>query len=268
MVQASVGFQCPECAGKSAPVATAPWRSTSRPIITLSLIALNVAFFVADLVTARGASILQQSSNGDVSRWGLLVGFGTFDGQTASGVAAGEWWRILTGGFLHAGLLHLGMNMLVLWLLGSQLEPALGRSKFLALYVTSLIAGAFGVLLVSPTAATVGASGAVFGLMGAAFAAQRAWGLDPWRSGIGGLIVLNVVITFAVPGISIGGHLGGLVGGVITGFLIFQLDRLSRSPIPAVLGCVALSAALWVGCLWAADQWRDPVLGFLNWSLR
>jgi membrane associated rhomboid family serine protease len=270
MVQASVGFHCPDCASSSAaasPTITTGTLARGRPLVTLSLIALNVGFFLADLATARGASLLSQGS-GDLSRWGLLVGFGTFDGQTASGVAAGEWWRILTGGFLHAGLLHLGMNMLVLWLLGSQLEPLLGRARFLALYITGLVAGALGVLLVSPTSATVGASGAVFALMGASFAAQRAWGLDPWRSGIGTLILVNVVITFAVPGISIGGHLGGLVGGVLAGFLVVQVDRRARSAAYGVAVCAVLTAVFWVGCLWAADQWRDPVLGFLNFSFR
>lgn len=268
MVQASVGFHCPDCArSSSAPTAGLRAGTAGRPMVTLSLIALNVAFFLGDLVTARGGGLLSRGS-GDLSRWGLLVGFGTFDGRTASGVAAGEWWRILTGGFLHAGLLHLAMNMLVLWLLGSQLEPLLGRARFLALYLTSLVAGALGVLLVSPTSATVGASGAVFGLMGAAFAAQRAWGLNPWRSGIGTLILVNVVITFALPGISVGGHLGGLVGGALVGFLVVQVDRRTRSAVAGVAVCAALTAVFWVGCLWAAEQWRDPVLGFLDLSVR
>ncbi len=245
---------------------TAAWiRQGSKPVATIGLIAANLGFFVVDLATSEGSSLFSRGS-GDLSRWGLLLGLGTFDGHVASGVAAGEWWRIVTGGFLHAGLLHLAMNMAVLWLLGSQLEPRLGSARFLGLYFTSLLAGAFGVLLVSPTAATVGASGAVFGLMGAAFAAQRAWGIDPWRSGIGGLILVNVLFTFAVPGISIGGHLGGLVGGLVVGYLIFQLERVTTSAVPAVVACVVVGAVLWMGCIWAADQWRDPVLGFLDFG--
>ncbi len=234
---------------------------------TIALIVVNLGFFLVDLATSEGSSLLSRGS-GDLSQWGLLLGLGTFDGQVASGVAAGEWWRIVTGAFLHAGLLHLAMNMAVLWLLGSQLEPRLGTARFLGLYFTSLLAGAFGVLLVSPTSATVGASGAVFGLMGAAFAAQRAWGIDPWRSGIGGLIIVNVLFTFAVPGISIGGHLGGLVGGLVVGYLIFQLERVTTSPVPAVVACLVVGTMLWMGCLWAADHWRDPLLGFLQFDLR
>jgi membrane associated rhomboid family serine protease len=264
MVQASVGFHCPDCAraGAAQVHTSRTLFASQRPLVTLSLVVINAIWFVADLATATGAGLMQRGT-GELSRWGLLVGFGTFDGQTAVGVAAGEWWRIFTGGFLHAGLFHIGMNMLVLWILGSQLEPVLGRVRFLALYVTSLLAGSFGVLLVSPTAATVGASGAVFGLMGAAFAAQKAWGIDPWRSGIGTLIILNIVITFLVPGISIGGHIGGLIGGAITGFVLFKLESVTKSAFAAVAACGAISVALFLGCLWAADQWMDPVFGYL-----
>jgi membrane associated rhomboid family serine protease len=263
MVQASVGFHCPDCARSgSQQVHTASTLNT-RPIVTQVLIAINAVIFVADLVSAGSAS-LWGGRYGELSQEGLLIGAALGEQGQLIGVAGGEWWRIITGGFLHAGLIHIGMNMLVLWILGSQLEPALGRARFIALYVTSLIAGSLGVLLVSPTSPTVGASGAIFGLLGAAFAAQKARGVDPWRSGIGGLLILNLVITFAVPGISIGGHVGGLVGGLVAGFVVFQLDRTTRSPVPAVLACVAMSVVLWMGCLWAADSWADPVLGFLG----
>src|SRR5690606_4282942 len=122
-------------------------------------------------------------------------------------------WRVITGAFLHAGLLHLGMNMLLLWLLSQELEPALGKARFLVLYATSLLGGSFGVLVVSPLSPTVGASGAVFGLMGALVVFQLRAHQNPWRSGIGGLVLINLVLTFAVPGISIGGHVGGLLAG-------------------------------------------------------
>jgi membrane associated rhomboid family serine protease len=140
----------------------------------------------------------------------------------------------------------------------------LGRARFLALYITSLVAGSFGVLLVDPTAATVGASGAIYGLLGAALAAQRVRRINIWRSGLGGLLVLNLLFTFAIPGISIGGHIGGLIGGLVAGYLVFQLDERTDSAVPAVLVCAALTAAMWVGCLWAAEQWADPVLGILS----
>jgi membrane associated rhomboid family serine protease len=262
MTQASVGFHCPECVQRQGQKVYRAADLRARPVVTLALIGLNVAVFVLDLVL-RGGGGAFGTGTGALADNGLLVGLAR-QGNELVGVAAGESYRIVTGGFLHAGLLHLGMNMLVLWIIGGQLEPALGKSRYLALYVTSLFAGAFGVLLVSPTSPTVGASGAVFGLMGAAVAAQRARGINPWQSGLGGLIGINVLITFLVPGISIGGHLGGLVGGLVAGFVIFQLDEKVRSPVPAVLACAAMSVALWFGCLWAADQWADPVLGFLG----
>lgn len=265
MVPASVGFHCPECAraGAQQVLTMRSLRAPSGgPVVTQVLIALNAVVFLADLV-AGGAASLWASSYSRISEWGLLVGAALGSNGQPIGVADGQSWRIVTSGFLHAGLVHIGMNMLVLWILGSQFEPALGRARFLALYLTSLVAGAFGVLLVSPTSPTVGASGAIFGLLGAAFAAQRARGIDPWRSGLGGLLILNLVITFAVPGISVGGHVGGLVGGLLAGFVVFRLDERTRSAVPAVLACAAITAVLWVGCLWAASHWADPVLGFL-----
>jgi membrane associated rhomboid family serine protease len=99
--------------------------------------------------------------------------------------------------------------------------------------------------------------------MGAAFLYQRSRGIDPWSSGLGGLIVLNLLITFFVPGISKGGHIGGLIGGAIAGLLLFQLERVTRSALPAVLVCVGLSALFFGASVWAAEQWREPVLGML-----
>jgi len=178
------------------------------------------------------------------------------------GVAAGQWYRIISGGFLHSGLLHLAMNMLLLYLIGSQLESLLGRARYLSLYVACLVAGSFGVLLVSPTTPTVGASGAVFGLMGAAVIAQRRAGIDVWRNGIGGLVLINLLLTFASPGISKGAHLAGLVGGVAIGALVLALDRAVKSPWVGTVVCCAIGVVLFAGCLWAADHWADPILSF------
>lgn len=259
MTQASVGFHCPECvrgASQRAPVLRMGDLTPGRPVVTQVLIALNVAGFVAAM--ASGGTPF--SGGGSVTDDGLLIGFGrrlvaTPMGPVVEtiGVAEGEWYRIVTGAFLHSGLLHLAMNMILLWLLGSQLEPLLGRARFLALYMACLVGGSFGVLLVSPTAPTVGASGAVFGLMGAAVIAQRRSGIDVWRSGIGGLIVINLLLTFAVPGISVGGHVGGLVAGVIVGAVVFALDSAVRQVWVGTAVCVLLTVVLAAGCLWAAQ---------------
>jgi membrane associated rhomboid family serine protease len=268
MVQASVGFHCPECTKEArGQTKTARQLLNRAPYVTYTLIGMNVVFFVAALATSNdlsGGRALWELPTGGLSDWGLLLGHSVLPFDTVNGVANGEWWRIITGGFLHAGLLHIGMNMLVLYLLGSQLERAIGPVRFGCLYFASLIAGAFGVLLVDPTAPTVGASGAVFGIMGAAVIYQRSRGMDIWRSGLGTLIVLNLGLTFLVPGISKGGHLGGLVGGALVGVLMFQLERVTKSVVPVVFATLGLAALFFAGSVWAADQWRDPVLGFLS----
>ena len=121
-------------------------------------------------------------------------------------VAEGEWYRLVTSGFIHANALHLIMNMFVIWFVGRELEPLLGRLRFGLLYIAALLAGSAGALLMNPNAFTVGASGAAFGLMGALAVGMRLRGIDIWRTGIGSILVINLLFTFAVPGISIGGH--------------------------------------------------------------
>jgi membrane associated rhomboid family serine protease len=153
-----------------------------------------------------------------------------------------EYWRLVTGGFLHAGLLHIGFNMYLLYVLGQMLEPGLGALRFGVIYVVSLLAGSAGALLASPDTVTVGASGAVFGLMGAGFVALRARGFDPMQSGIGATIALNLLITFAIPGISIGGHVGGLVGGAAAGWLLVDYGERQRSLALPYAACAVLAA--------------------------
>jgi membrane associated rhomboid family serine protease len=126
--------------------------------------------------------------------------------------------------------------------LGNMLEPALGSVRFAALYFTSLLAGSFGALLLTPDKVTVGASGAVFGLMGATFFELRARGVDPFQAGIGGLILINLVFSFAVSNISVGGHVGGLVGGSLAA-LAFQAGDRMRSRALGLAACAALAAA-------------------------
>ena len=258
MVQASVGFHCPECtkqAAKYSPVVTL--RSLDvQPIVTQVLIALNVVAFVA--VVAAGGSL--STGGGPLETKLALVGVQnyTFNPLTRvamaiDGVAGGEWYRLVTGGFMHAGVIHIGMNMLVLWLVGSQLERVLGHARYLALYFACLLAGSFAVMLASPGDVTVGASGAIFGLFGAMFAFQRDRGINPMQSGLGGLIILNLVITFAIPGIAIAGHIGGLIGGFVTGWLLFQVERRYRQSWAGVALCLGLAGLFAIGAIWAAD---------------
>jgi membrane associated rhomboid family serine protease len=165
-------------------------------------------------------------------------------------VASGEWWRLITSGFLHSGIIHLGFNMWVLWFLGQMMETSLGPVRFAGLYFAALLSGSFGALVVSPDAFTVGASGAVFGLMAAAFVMQRARGIDVMQSGIGPLLLMNLAITF-FPGfnISIGGHVGGLIGGGIAALLMDQVTRRRRGDLPAIAVCVLVGAIAVAGAL-------------------
>jgi membrane associated rhomboid family serine protease len=201
MRQASVGFHCPECTKAGAQKVLRPGQLVTRPVITQALIAVNVAVFVYGMATGENQLIF------DGGLFGPLV-------------AAGEWYRIVTSGFLHAGLLHVGFNMFILYQLGMLLEPALGRVRFGLVYAVALLSGSLGVLLLSPTSLTVGASGAVFGLMGASVATMRARGIDPFSTGLGGMIVINLIITFTLSSyISVGGHVGGLIGGFLAGWV-------------------------------------------------
>jgi membrane associated rhomboid family serine protease len=141
--------------------------------------------------------------------------------------------------------------MYLLWLLGNLLEPTLGSGRFAALYFTALLWGAFGAVVAQPHVATVGASGAVFGLMGAAAVEQRARGINPFQTDIGVLILLNLVLSFVLSNISIGGHIGGLIGGILVG-VAFEGTARMRRPALAYVACVVLSAVAVAGALAAS----------------
>ena len=230
MITAPVGFQCRECV-KGAPAVRSLRSLRADPYVTWALIAVNVAIFLPGMGS--------REQTGDLGLLGFLV-------------ANGEWWRIISSGFLHLNLMHLAFNMLGLWWLGGMLEPALGRARFAALYGGSLLAGSLGVLLVSPNTFTGGASGAVFGLMAGAVVYQRGRGVDPMQSGLGGLLLINLLFTFARPGISIGGHLGGLVGGALLGAVLNATDDSRQHRLVGLGISVAIALALAGTALWLA----------------
>jgi membrane associated rhomboid family serine protease len=252
MVQASVGFHCPECTKQSAkrsPVITS--RSLDvQPIVTQVLIGLNaLAFF---FLLSKGGTIQGGGGTATID-YGLLGAGAVSRFSPIIGVASGEWYRLFTGAFLHASIIHIGMNMLVLWLVGNQLERVLGHWRYLSLYVAALLAGSFAVMLYDPGILTVGASGAIFGLFGAMLAYQRDRGINIMQSGLGGLILINLLITFAIPGISKAGHLGGLIGGALVGYAMFEIDKRVRTQWAGVALAGAFSAAFLVGGIWAAN---------------
>jgi membrane associated rhomboid family serine protease len=248
MTVAPVGLRCPEHSGRpqgARKLTTGVRRATyegTGAIVTKALIAINVGVFLLALAT--GASATQ--AGGEVFQEGALI-----VGNQFIGLAAGEWWRLVTAGFIHSGLIHIGFNMLLLWWFGAPLEQGLGRGRYVALYAVSLLAGSAGALLFSPQTPTVGASGAVFGLFGAAFVLERQAGIT--RGPAFTIIVLNLVLSFVIPGISIGGHLGGLVGGALS---MLAMTRFGRAHAaygqPGLVGAVGVAA---VGVVSLAVAW-------------
>ena len=189
-MQASVGSHCVDCARAARPAATTRaryWNARQPTLVTLTLIAVNVAVFLYGAVRdpeSMGGQITQVHADLALNKRILQI--------------TDEWYRLVTSGFLHFGILHLAFNMYMLYLLGQMLEPVLGRVKFVLLYFAALLGGALGVLLLdSGRGLTAGASGAVFGLLGAAFVGQWLHGANPLTTSIGSVLLMNLFITFA-----------------------------------------------------------------------
>jgi membrane associated rhomboid family serine protease len=244
MTPTPVGMRCPECARQRTAVRrVGAGLQTGTSPATYVLIALNVAAFLAEIAGGGGAGSLEGGGK-------VIRDFGLYGPE----VADGEWYRIVTSAFLHAGPLHIALNMFALFILGTLLEPGIGTPRFLGVYAVSLLAGAFGALLLDPTETTVGASGAIFGLMSAAFIVARHRGIEGLASQIGFYVILNLAFTFGVPGISVGGHLGGLVGGALAALVIvFGERRVARPVLLEVLAMLVFSAASVGGALAAAS---------------
>jgi membrane associated rhomboid family serine protease len=243
MTPTPVGMRCPECARQKTRVtrgAVGPGRYDTPA--TYVLIALNVIAYLIEIAGGNGG--LSPGNSSIVIDFGL---YGPF-------VAEGEWYRLLTSGFLHASIIHIGFNMFALYFLGRILEPGIGTPRFGALYFASLFAGSLGALLLDPNALTIGASGAVFGIFGATFVIARHRRIDGLASSIGIILLLNLAITFGRPEISIGGHLGGLAAGVLCALVIVAGERgmLGRRRLPvelaamAAIGIVSIVAAIGV----------------------
>lgn len=198
--------------------------------LTVGIIAVCVVLFVVEL--AQGAGF----GGSGASRVAVDLGlFGPF-------VVEGQWYRLVTSAFVHAGLVHLGFNMIVLWWLGGALERYAGSLRTGAIYLASILWGAAGALLMAPDALTVGASGGIYGLMVALLVLERQQGIALLGSGIGVFLLLNLAITFVIPGISIGGHLGGLLGGFLAAIVLsgFGRGHMAYGRLaPAVVGGMA-----------------------------
>jgi membrane associated rhomboid family serine protease len=262
MTMAPVGIRCPDHSGRlrgPAGVARSARRFAyegTNALLTKILIGANVAVFLAQLAT--GGSV--NGASGTVFVKGALISSGStfhgllfFDPSGSLGVAHGEWWRLLTAAFLHASLLHIGMNMLVLWWVGPAMEATLGRGRFLLLYLVSALAGSAGALVLNPTQPTLGASGAIFGIFGAGLVLERQ-GINVFGGSALTLVILNLALSFAFSNVSIGGHVGGLVGGILAtlGFSRFGrghavYGRLGLTGVAslAVVGVASVLVAYW-----------------------
>ena len=212
------------------PERTSGWAAV--PPVTKAIIVVNIAVFLLTAISAGNISGEGGSVQAEIALFGPAIQYG-------------EWWqlyRLVSAGFLHFGPVHLLFNLVILYRFGEMLEPALGPVRFAGLYLASLLTGSFGALALSPHAFTGGASGAVFGVIAAAAIGLHQRGVNVWQSGVGGLIVVNLVLTFVVPGVSIGGHLGGMVGGFLVGAFMLRVPTTRRSVIDGVLVAAIISA--------------------------
>ena len=240
----TIGSQCPDCIKASRPPATVrakDWNASQDALITRIIMALNVAVFVWVLIgdtssAGFGSSISPREVELGLNK--LLLSFNH------------EWYRLITSGFLHFGILHIAMNMYLLFQLGKLLEPPLGRLRYGLLYFACLLGGSLGVLVLegSSTGLHGGASGAVFGLMGAAAIGMQRRGINIFQTGLGATLMINLLLTFTIPGISIGGHIGGIVMGAICGSIMLPPPQQKQPPwlgyaVPtiAIIGSVIAS---------------------------
>ena len=239
MVQAPVGFQCRECVAAASgrvqqPTAVAGGRPISKPTVTYVLIGLNVAAFLIQF----GVGVDQVAENLGMWPVGIAVG--------------NEWWRLLTSAFLHGSFLHIAFNMYVLFALGPTLERVLGHGRFLVLYLLSAVGGAVASYAFSDIRTlSVGASGAIFGLMGALVIAGRRLRYDITQVVI--LLAINVVIGFLQPGVDWRAHLGGLVTGVVVS-AIFVLPKHGNRAATQALGIFAVLVVIAVIAIWRTNQ--------------
>jgi len=241
MIVASVGHQCPECVAQG--------RRTQRPAlthfggsragmdgyVTKILLVLNIAVFLVTL-TMGGLSVWGGRTLLHI--WGGVIGSGYYinDAQQPvfiPGIDNGEFWRLITAMFLHYGIIHLALNMYALWVLGRSLEAALGPIRFGALYLLSGLGGNVACYVFSPNALSAGASTAIYGLFAAYFLVLRRLGRD--ATSVIPIIVINVVLTFTVSGISIAGHMGGLVTGAICGLGLAYAPRQNRTLVQSAV---------------------------------
>ena len=226
LIQASVGSQCFECVKRGVPKKTVRIRQSLQrdPLVATKLItAITVAGFL--LIAVRDGSF---GGTGRTSAQLELLG---------PAVRGGDWWRLLSYSLVHFGLLHIGSNLLVLWIVGRVLEPGTGPFRFATIYVVSVLGGAAGALIATPHGSIGGASGGVFGVAAAAALVSQRQGIRFWDAGFGPLLVINLALGLFVSNISLGGHIGGLVAGALTAEGMLQARKIEM-PVLGYAGAV------------------------------
>ncbi len=239
MRDAAVGHQCPDCVsegnrGVRQPRTVLGGRVNATPVVTLTLIGINILAYLGELASVTFADRFEMVGEG----W-----MRTSSGVELVGVAHGEWYRLITAAFLHIplsagtfGITHILFNMWALWVLGPQLELVLGRLRFIVLYVLSALGGNVLLYLVDAHQPAVGASGAIFGLFAAFFVIGRRLGVD--TRGIAFLIVINLMFTFTFSGISWEGHVGGLITGAILAVAFAYAPRARQNTVQVAASTV------------------------------
>lgn len=234
MHQASVGFHCPNCVVKGTQKVMsgrAAFGAAFTPTLTYALMGINIAIFLIGEAVGKDRILIDFAAIGRA----VLV-----DRSAGTSVdTSHQYYRLVSSGFLHWNIIHIGLNMWALYSLGPTVERALGRLRFGLVYTAALLAGGAGAVFVSPHSLSAGASGALYGLFGALVIVYRQAGVDVMRSGLGISILINAVITVTLPGISLGGHVGGFVGGLAAASIAVHGPKVLGS---SKTGLVALGA--------------------------
>jgi len=202
--------------------------------VTWVLLALCSVVFILQVIQS-GTIFAGAASGAQVGQDGGLFG---------PAVAEGEWWRLFTHATLHAGIIHFAFNMFILWWVGRLLEPRLGAGRYLGVFLVSVLGGGALGLLLDPLVLGVGISGGIFGLMACELILEWRRSGNVLASPVAGLFGLNLVLTFMIPGVSVGGHLGGAIGGAVCGGLVAWGDarRIDGRIITAALGALVVFA--------------------------
>ena len=265
MIPAPVGHHCPTCVAEArAEYRRGPGRRVAVAgamgiSITGVLVAIIVAIYVIEVVAGGAGSLFDGPSLQRLVDMGAAIGVFGRGTTVEGGIAAGQYWRLFTSMFLHANLIHIALNSYALWIFGSMLEPEIGRSRFLIVYlVTGLGASAASYAFLSPFTVGVGASGAIFGIFGIFLVynyrrRHTPLGAARLRTGVV-LLVINLAIGFSVPGIDWRAHIGGLVAGIVAGFAVDSRGSVSARRAAFAGGMLAIVAATVVLVAWRTTQ--------------